>query len=289
MNVLANPQTMAVAAQLSRIMAQRYRRYQSAGKIARFVYNNRANIKRTAQSAYRFAKRRKVEKAKKAKKQSIGTPKAIGNDWDTKVAKRCVQMKTDRSVATRTLYAEKLTEIPHTTTNSINGRQRNVVNLHGFKITWTVRNTGSQAMNVNYAVVIPRSQNTVDTEDFFRDNTTSRGRDFAIALTGTDFHHSAINIDKYYVLMHKRFTISPGSAGPDVDTGGRNWEHIQQWVSCKRQLRWESTTDTDPIGRTAHFVYWCDTNMAPSGLPTGTGFNEQIELVTFFSEPSNCC
>jgi len=165
---------------------------------------------------------------------------------------------------TRTLYTSSLCEIPKGT--DINERLRKHVNLRGFKVCFEVLNQNTDPLYLNVAVIHPKATTNggqVDTNNFFRDTSANRARDFDIGMTGLEFHCLPINTDDYVVLKHKRFRLgpmpTPSSSDPSItQNNSNNYMNIDWYIRLNRQVRWNNDEDDKPTDGDVYVVYWAD-------------------------------
>lgn len=288
MSLVAARYPMMIGARYAASMYRRRRAIRRAGRVARLAgvaYRNRGTLK----SGYKRA--RMAIKTRQAKRARFST-RNVGEPVGTSTSKRFTSKDTT-SVAkdSRTLYSEELTIIPHSSNNVIDNRQRNIVNLRGFKICMEFLNNIGQTQYFHVAIVSPKNSNsTVETTDFFRGTGSSRAVDFGQALSSLDFHCRGINTDKYTVLMHKRYRIQGNSNSTYVDRSGRNYMNMMMYKKIKRQLRFEQTADNSPISGRIFLVYWSDLFATADGTAPTTGAYAVGERhIAYFKEPSHCC
>lgn len=240
--------------------------YKYGSKIARFMYNR--------------YKQRKAKKARFSKQQ-------IGHRVGSSSAKTRVEFNTDfQGLASRTLRIQGLTFLPKG--DLINMRERNVVNVRGFKICLAVRNMLAQPVYFNCALVSVRNNTVVTGNNFFRAQGAERGTDFDNNLTGLQFHCLALNRDKFNILKHKRYRLAPdiNDSSNYQDNKGNSYMNLDWYVKLKRQLRYTDDDANTPIDSPIYLVYWCDAWTATSGsLPIGNTINVQDRHIMYFKEP----
>lgn len=211
------------------------------------------------------------------------------------VSKTYVQANDDAApelFATKVLKQLSLADIPHTTTNEINKRQRAIVNLRGIKICMEVANLDDTSdLYFNLAMVVPKdSASSVSSTGFFRGMDDERDLDFGIARTALELHCSPINSDYHYVLMHKRYRLAPTEGGVSNTNNRQNsMMLIQRYVKFNRQIRYPTTTNNVPCQGHPFLVYWCDLANDTSGSSSAPANKCSVvkKIITYFREPKN--
>jgi len=187
-----------------------------------------------------------------------------------------------------TLYTLDLTAFAQGT--AMNQRQRQHVNMRGFKICMEVKNTTTNTpIYFNQAVIAPKNTTLgIDTQNFFRQSSDVRAVSFSNALSGLEFHCLPINTDDYTVLKHRRYVLNTGNQpGSWNKQGGSSWINTDWYIPLKRQTRYnnsESTTATD--GRVFHVFWFAFWNQA-TGVAPGACAGTSIRVVTYFREPKH--
>lgn len=245
----------------------------AAGRIARFAYKR---MRARRRGGYRNAKRQKF------------SPKHIGNNLNSANAKRRQQALTVTSLyPSRTLVIRDLTTISQG--SDLSQRERQIVNIRGFKICLMVKNNNNRAIYLNCAVVSPKNDTVVNTDNFFRsDSQDSRGTNFSTALSAMQFHCLNLNTDKFNILKHKRYRLCPVNiTGGFIDHSGRNYINIDWYIKLKRQIRYDSAAE-GPIEGACKFVYWVDMIDANAGdNAVNNVISTQERIITYFREPKN--
>ena len=243
--------------------------------------------------------RRGYRRARKFRKRSSYRRKRvrfIGYPIGSGTCKRVLtQNVSGQSLDTRTLYSRNLTFLAQGTANDINTRQRQMINLRGFKIRFNIQTlTGAQRWYFHWALIaeksrtrgIPESQdNAISGTNFFRGNGSSRGIDFQNSLSGNEINFLGINQDEYVVLKHKRMLLDP------VSTNGDNhqWQrHVSMYIPIKRQVRYDPSYGDCPTDGAIWSVWWCEgMNGVGSGATPQTNWaNIDQFVVTYFREPA---
>ncbi len=266
----------------------RYNKYKrtAGAKIANFLYRK----------TRRYVKKRAVAYASRA----MGSWKKrarlmIGEKVGTGGSKRNNIRDVDETYDTRTLYRHDVCDLEKG--DAIDARLRDIVNLRGFKLCWTIKNKLQVPMHMNVACVVPKRQTEfvlAPKESFFRNTGQTRGLDFDPAiLSANDFRCRPINSDRYKVMWHIRTTLASvdeEQVSVDFNDGTRSsYKMLDRYTPIKRQVRFnQGTANDNPEGSSAHLVYWFDTLLAKPGDPVSVAALEgQMRLTTYFREPKN--
>lgn len=278
--VLAGMQNRAARARAARAAQARFWR----GAVG--TYNN------TIWAAKKIQRAWKRHSATVRPKRRIGMGR-IGQPAGRARAKRCsTAIKTNTSISTRTLYYEALTDIPKTTQNEIDSRQRDVIHLSGFKICGEVLNDGTNTLLFNMAVVYDKRANdettAISTSDFFRSNEgNARAVDFSILLASHEFHCLPLNTDRFTVLAHKRWKLRTGfgvanGAGDPYWSNQDSGKFMEYWIPLKKKITFEDGHAQSKIW----LLYWCDRwQTGPTNTPVANSANIDYRVVAYFREP----
>lgn len=272
---------VAVRAARGALHYQRYRyRYAVAGRVARMALRSAWKNRKRIRAAIKFtaAKKRRFSKRQIGEKVGSGTAKKISTS------------DTIASITnTRSLQQLSLTSLI-TEGTLIHNRERKMINLRGFKICMQMNNKGPLPLHVSVAVISPKSGNSVTTVDFFRDTSGSneRARNFGTALSGVQYECLPINIDKYVVLRHKRYMLTPGgTVSPDFKSeSGNSFLSLSWWLPINRQLRYNDTTG-EPEANAIFLVWWCDRHFATAGSGGAADLEILKHTICYFREPKN--
>lgn len=272
----------------------RGRKYQYAYP-SRGRYRRRYRYRRPRRSRYR----RRYKKPRLYKRSRIGMPVGYAT-----TKRSLVLNAAGQSVDTRVLYSRDITWIAKTINNEIDQRQRDLINLRGFKIEYALRseNPATRPVYVHMAVLahasntsVPSDQqdNCVDTENFFRGSGAARAINFTTGLSGIQLNKLNINQDIYSVL--RRWTIRLETRR--AETGSIRNSSVQsdrtgkKYIPVRRQVRYDepSTNDVATAGR-MFLVWWAEyvAGMPANGLATTGAVNADWHVVTYFNEPCGC-
>lgn len=249
-----------------------------------FKYGSRAV--RWAYKRYQKKKRKKGP-AKKARQ-------SIGEQIGTSSCKNRIQSLDSAfsSRSTRTLYIEDLCNIPHTPGEK-NQRERNIINIRGFKICMAVKNNNNIPLYLNVALLSPKNQGGITVENFWRSNGEERGQDFSSNQPSLAYHCLNINTDKFYILKHKRYRLAhdnPAGGTLFQDNKGNSFMNLDWYVKLKRQIRYDRTDTSLPIDGAVYLVYYADGWTASQGsAPVANAFEVMQRHITYFRESKTCC
>lgn len=244
-----------------------------------YVYRNRAKFKRAARVIGRAYKRSKRTKAFSAKNVGFNIGEGTGKRYISQNNGPVLQQ-------TRQLIVENLSDIPKG--DAINERERDIVNVRGFKVCMELNNVTSKPMYVNMAMICPKNSSAPSVINFFRDSGLKRAKNFDDNLTSLELHCLPINTDLYTVLRHKRMILAPGDTPTDTATlTGRSYTNVDWYVPLKRQMRYASTSALNSADR-VYLVYWCDLYATGINIPGTLNALQAAERhITYFREPKH--
>lgn len=259
------------------------KRARLAYAIGSHIYQNRGKYSKAARVIGRAWRRRRSR-----------DPRGLGRigTGGAKVA-RCKRHTSENSniglFNTRTLYQRNLTAILHTTTNSIQDRQRDIVNIRGFKFCFHVRNNGTVPQYHNVAVVFDKRSNdgsaTIASNDFFRGLYSERALDFdQNLLTALNFHCLPLNKDRFTILWHKRFVLGPGSTPAAAYTARNrdNYKTFMKYLPLKKQIQFEDDNPQSSIW----LIQWADRiDASIASIPQTNDWSLSRTIITYFREP----
>lgn len=259
----------------------------------RWAMNNpgmltRAGFKagRTILRAWRGYKRRKRVKAR-------FSPRMVGMPNSASTSKTSyINNETQIARDTRTLYALDVTQLGQG--SQINQRLRQHAKVTGFKICMEVRNTEDVPMYFNMCVIAPKNTqsaggpgNRPSEINFFRNNTDARSMNFSISRTGLELHCCPINSDDYTILRHKRYIINTANPTNYKKEYGTSFLNIEEWVSLRRQARYQPGESSDATdGRVFHCFWFDKWGAAADELPSQAAL-QSSRIITYFREPRN--
>ncbi len=266
------------------------KRARIAYAVGSYAYRHRGTAIRAARTigrAYRRYRRRRPGTAKRARMNRVGERVGRGGSKRFTTADTNAVLRT-----TRQLQRREMTAIPGANlANNIDERQRDIINLRGFKACWEVRNTSSVPLHLNMAVLAAKEGADADipNEGFFRGTGSTRGIDFSNNLNSNDFSCRPINADKYTVFTHKRWLLNPQgeAAAGDQNEVGTSFMSLKQYFPIRRQIRYRTNADTDCETK-IYLVWWCDQFQTDTGTaPVSDAIQMSERYITYFREPKN--
>lgn len=230
-------------------------------------------------------------KSKTPNRRNKFSPKSIGENVGSSNTKQ-VAARANFNMLGWTLYTQDLTFIARGAT--LSERQREVVNLRGFKIDAMFRtitqSTGSGLPSdiyfLNVAVIAPHERKATSEypTEFFRtrDSTDTRDTNFASTLGSIDLHTLPINTDKWTVLKHKRYKM------PTFASGIPGWtQNIDMYIPLNRQLTYSGTA-AETCNTPVYFAYWVCRGYSSAQVDATVQFTDvQYRTTTFFRETPN--
>jgi len=256
-------------------------------------------------------KKRSFKKRKNNYHHKRMVRRRIGNNIGTSSCKvtRTGGVVQNITSDTRTLNYAHITKIdnvsPPNAINDRGGRERNVVNVRGFRICMSFKtnsNVGAP-MYVNVAVVSPKGNDMCfDTsseaawqaelkENFWRGLYGSpRHVDFDNTQSALQFRCNQLNTDKFNVLMHKRMILGPSlkasSTNTVQDSTLPSFKLIDRYIPLKRQLRFAELNVNIP-DHPVFLLYWCDLMTASrDDAPLADALTVEQNTITYFREPN---
>lgn len=248
--------------------------------------------------------KRTFKKSKQSKTKAIVTRsrarghyggRLIGYDGTLDLGKRNLIVAASKTnLNSRVLYHQLLTVIPHSGSNQINGRTRNVVDVTGFHLSLSFVNQASDTpLWLNVAVIQNKQDGTTAAPaltDFFRGTGLGRGTDFSTALNSHQFHYSHINSDLYVIMRHNRYELNSSTLGATYhERTGRNYVNLEWWVPFGKVLAFDSDIDTSPVDGNVFLVYWYDEMLANPTSASLVGLMvTSARLVVHFKDHHSC-
>lgn len=182
-------------------------------------------------------------------------------------------------------------------------RLRPIINLRGFNINLMITHHADPLVNpkedrilfCNIAIMSPRAHwlETTPTSTDFNSNffrhygqnaAASRNVSFTDPNTDYERHILPINVDKWNVIMNKRFKLCELSRTAEqsgVRTNyGKSWKTFEKYIKVNRQIRYDGNVARPPV----YLVMWFGHQGHKSG---GTSPCVTIEGtgVTYYREP----
>lgn len=237
---------------------------------------------------YRYSSSRKKSTRKRQPARArVGLP--VGSD--TSKYRQTGQREIDIGdpLLDRTLYAFDLTGIPQGELPT--NRERDLINLRGFKVCMEVANTAPAPLYFNFAIISPKTDVNLNPIEFFRSYSDNRGTDFESPnISSLDYHCRPINTDVFNILHHKRYVLTT-----DINTQkgevfqGNASVRIMRYFPVKRQVRYRRQLEgpgdfcTTPI----FFVFWAAIAGYGTEKPPEFAFRTDARIITYFREPKH--
>lgn len=184
-----------------------------------------------------------------------------------------------------------------------NNRQRNSINVRGFKLGLECLNQRNQQLYFNYAIVgfkIDVTSGTFDTgpgtnsgdvnQEIQQWFTSERGvginRSLGATLTGLETHVLPINQNRFKVLTHKRFIIQSQQGDNELTQGiyAPNTLIHNRWIPFNREITYTGT-GPDTANDKIFLVTWCGKFNEGPGLADTQACQYRRRVVTYFREP----
>lgn len=254
------------------------KRMRIAYGVARYGYRNRHKIYGAARKIYR------AYRSYKARTRRIGERVGSSSTKKTQITAGTGNQITTTGV----LLLTDLTAISSTNNNDINLRQRDIINLRGFKICMEIRNNLDVGpLYCNVAVLSPKQNedNESIATNFFRSlgDVERRGIDFGDPLlSDMDRHCRPINKDRFTILKHWRFMCDVNGNGTEYRQQRANWRYFEKWVPLKRQVRYEGN-NTDAQNGICVLVWWF--GFHDQTTPQLDAVTYRQNLITYWREP----
>jgi len=257
-------------------------------EMAQSLYNDSKWLARQGLKSFKKRKRNTPKK----KSTSVKNPASrVGSDVGSSNSKRVHTFSAGpTSFSDDTLLQHELILPQEGTTPA--QRQRNLINLRGFKLcmefqTSNVVATAPSAYEyyVNIALLIDKrdpQNSTLSGTRFFRDsNGTDRGIDFAAVPDSLGKNCLPINSDQFLVFWRTKFKLA--SLHPSGDD--KSWNHtIDQYIPINRQIRF---TETNTPDTRFHVVYWIN-QVGTTGVTPVVRGTVAYRHITYFRETCDC-
>lgn len=188
----------------------------------------------------------------------------------------------------------EITKLPQiTTTNTIQYRQRGMINCLGFELRMCAKNLNATgAMTLNVAVIAPRNQNDLLPDGFFRGYGADREQNWAAPndMGANTLNLTPINTDDMNVLWKGQFELGSAIATSSAATSLNapelsSYRTFKKYIPINRQLRYENTgaaSCEDPIW----LCYWmCRPNKSTFNLALPVAGEVKFETIMYYKEP----
>lgn len=258
----------------------------------------RMNSRRPMRRLRRRSRSRVVRKRKSFKKSALrraGEPRKR-----TAGAKRVVThrtMSTTPQFRGNDLYAFRINECSQGA--SINQRERQAIDISGFRIRYMFKNTATDAATANQAPTKPilcnmalvwqdgREIGYSGATHFFRTPGVNRYTAFnADTLSGWDKYNYPMNIDSDSVLWHTRFKLNAANINGGFAVGNYNsWRTISRYIKVGRRQIYHGPEATSIEG-TYWLLVWCNHwDQTPTDALQDNTFMLLGETTMYFRDP----
>lgn len=210
----------------------------------------------------------------------------IGFPVNSATTKRHVVNVIRQDFDTRTLYMSELTAIERQSgVHELNRRERDVVNISGFKIMAECRNLNSEPLQVSFAVLSRIDSTIPSSTEFFRgDGSGDRTMNLGTNRTSLEQMNAPINTDDYIILWRQnlKFSVTQETTTNWQNDIDPSYGTIKKWIPLNRQIRFNATGDAN---ERIYLVWWCDkfNQMGASPIDPAS-FQSQMRLETFFKD-----
>lgn len=170
-------------------------------------------------------------------------------------------------------------------------REKDVIQLKGWKICVNLSNTAAQPITVNYALISPKVDYNAGVmaqfnAEFFRSYGAERAQDFATTANYLTLCQTPINPDRWNILWRKTIRLGgmrDGSFDKPVNYVPSQ-KQMNQYIKLNRKMVYESTTSSFTECAPVYLVRWVVRDFqAPGGASQAT-FGLQTRIVTYFSD-----
>lgn len=237
----------------------------------------------------RPTKRRRLARSLSARRRTIG--ERVGSAR-TKAVEGIVDTGTEKW-DTRALYYQPMI-LCNQGTIEINDRIRNVINVRGVRLQMNLRNELADPLTVNVAVLSIKDWYGWDvsgtgpvTENLFRGYADQRGVGMTNLLCNLEYSHNALNTDLFTVLKHKRYLLAPiGENNSTYKSTKSSYRKLDWYIPLRRQVRFDSNTDIEPVNGQLFWVVWCDKFLTKSEVAgTTDALAKQVRSILYFKDP----
>ena len=233
--------------------------------------------------AYRGIRRIRRARRRHRQARKLGHPRK-------KIAKSRIVQNQVTTRDTLVAYFQNLTSIPRG--EATDEREHNSINFSGFSVKFAVRNELDKPQTFCWALLSPKSHTDEDDppttflNELFRDHGAGRARAFGAPLSSLELTTLPFNTDKWVVLRRGTTHLAP-KHGEDHQTGGTksSYKRISFYHKFGRQLRFDSTTETDPEQDRVYLLTWSDVICRASGIDkTLAAYCFEEYIVTYFRD-----
>lgn len=240
-----------------------------------------------ARDGYRTAIRYGSKMLKRGNRSTKYRPRSLvyRNPVYSTSTKRHNADKLAGSVSSNVLNTVGVTSIEQGT--AINQRERQLVQLRGFKIHYVARNLVGLPVYNRLALVRFKYRSDAGTSpdidtDFFRGQLSKRAIPFTSVANAQHLYDYSINTDKFEVLWDHKFILYgnnlPGTAEEAAFT-----KFVDKFVPCNKVIHYDDTTsfsDNDGI----YLIHWCAAYNNNTITPVTGQVYTRGHVTTFFQD-----
>lgn len=198
-------------------------------------------------------------------------------------SKRTDEQSPPTSISNKELEFVPLIKVEKNTNpdETITKRARDTLLHKGVKICFACKNIRKEPILLNWAVVLPKAINGINSSDILRGDNVEREEGVTSAQTFMDLRCLPINKDRYEVIMHQTHTILPDSDKGTGNATGRDLKIIEEYVKTNRQIFFDGSTAL-PL-QNMYMIWWVDYYGSPTGVKTLTA-DVSWKKVNYFKE-----
>lgn len=264
--------------------ARAAKRARTAYAIGSYAVRQARRHYRSNKGTYRAAAKaiQRAWRSRKARTNNLSRIGAIG-----KAISKRANTEADSiplTINSRTLYFTQINQIEKATDNELDRRIRDSVYIKGFKCCMEFENNLNRPMYFHSAIVYDKRSNDgttiVTTDDFFRSRQgNERSVDFSTALSSLEFRCLPLNTDRFSVLRHKRFFLTPVNSGAGFTAAsGKNYKLYEDYIRLKKLVRWNDNQAQSKIW----WLQWFDYYGRVGGDPAEVGGATMTRMCTMY-------
>ena len=209
----------------------------------------------------------------------------VGRKPNSNPNRRTVRESGVTAITNKLLFREPLIRVEKNVAGdeTINKRNRDTINYKGTKICFCAKSILRVPVFLNWAIVVPKSQDVIDSADFLRDGSIERDLPVNNQATFLDLRCAPINSDRYRVLQHQRHTILPDSdKSATLLSEGRDMKMIEVYVPLKRQVFFNGDAAV-PL-QNAYMVWWCDFYNSTTGGVLNNTLDISWRMIQYYQD-----
>jgi len=223
--------------------------------------------------------------AKRAKTKVTPPMKTMGKPPGHSENKRTDQQVGATSMNNKLMKAIPLIAVQKDVSGdeNISKRSRDTIHHKGVKICFMAKNRLKEPVFFNWAIIIPKADNSINALNILRGDETERDQSIDNSRTYMDLRCLPINSDRYRIVKHKRFTILFDS---DKDISNPNegcdMRVVEEYIRIDRQIFFDGDIAL-PLTN-VWMVWWCDFYGSAPGALIIPSLDYSYKLVNYFKE-----